>query len=577
MKLSKVGINKFGREEYDGLTEPNVDGDDFLIVGGNRTGKTLTFNAILYNLLGSEKTIDLSTGRSNDVSLTFDDGTTFKRGKPEARWSASSVLEGEDARNRFKEYLSNDLTEDIEASQLIKTHFLHSNLDRLPLSQLSGSERLALIRAVVNNDTQETLEENSALIEELTEEIQQYESELRRAREDRRELQSQLSSDENQQEKYERIAELRDSGELRDICELLQQDAELREKIGDLSKERNKLRQDRRSKSKLKGKWERYREQERNSVIAKAVNDFVCPACADRVSEELAETRISNDRCPFCAVKDRGTDLAANVEDKIDRSEEKLGKLENEIENINDRIEEIDEGLSQLYTQQPDLNGLSTPIERVIRTNNYDLDDIIEEMESELERYSRSIAEAREQLEDLDNEIHAYEETIEDHQSTISQLDEENEQIRTESIKEEIQSFADHWSDEYQAAAGEIGSEIGLTADGEVRIPGNESSRIYGSAGELSGAEMLLLNITFSTTVNKFARTGDTTEWEVIVMDEPFATLDDQATENLIDYMSSSRLQYICTTSDDSLAAYFDKTTQLERKDIQSTIQRFIT
>ncbi len=576
MKLSRVAINRFGREEYEGFTQPNVDGEDFLILGGNRTGKTLTFNALLYNLLGSENTIDLSTGRSNDVALTFDDGTTFKRGQPEARWSASTVLEGEEARDQFTEYLADNLTQEIEASELIKTHFLHSNRERLPLSQLTGTERLALIRAVVDNDTQDRIEQNTERIEGLEEEVEQYRSKLRRAKEDQQELRGQLSSDENQLGKYEQIAELRDSGDLRDLCELLQRDTELSERIGELSKERNGLRQEKRSKSKLKWKWERYREEERNSVIAKAVNDFVCPACADRVSEELAENRISNDRCPFCAVKGRSDDIAADVEDKIHRSEDEIEELEVEIENINNRIEEIDEEVAQLHERQPDLNGLSTPIERVLRTNDYGFAAIVEEMESELEKYSQSINEVNEKLETLDSEISEYEEVIEEHRVTIAQLEEENEQIRTESIHEEIQTFTDHWSDEYQTAAGEIGLEIGLTSDGEVHIPGNETNRNYNSAGELSGAEILFLNISFATTVNAFVREENITEWEVIVMDEPFAALDNEATENLLDYMSSSELQFICTTSDDSMTASFDKTTQLERQDIQSTIQRFI-
>jgi len=576
MKLSRVAINSFGRDEYEGFTQPNIEEDDFLIVGGNRTGKTLTFNALLYNLLGSGNTIDLSTGRSNDVTLIFGDGTSFKRGQPEARWSGSQVLEGEDARERFSEYLADDPTREIDTAELIKAHFLHSNSDRLPLSRLSGSERLALIRAVVNNDSQDSLEENAQLIEELEEEIEKLESELRRAKEDSQELSSQISSDQNQVEKYESISQLHDSGELEKICNLLQRDTEVGERIADLSKERNNLRQTKRSKSKLKRKWERYREEERNSVIAKAVNDFVCPACAGRVSEELAENRIGNDRCPFCAVKGRSDELEASVEDKIERSDAEVEEIAAEIEDINQRIAEIDDQISQLQAEQPDLNGLSTPIERVLRTNDYDLDEIVEETESERSKYSESLSEATERLQNIEEQISVHEDEIEDHRERIEQLEAENERIRTESINEEVQAFADHWSEEYQSAAGEIGLEIGLTRDGEVRVPGTDSDRRYSSAGELSGAEILLLNITFAMSVNKFARDAGITDWEVIVIDEPFATLDDEGTEEFLEYMASSEIQFICTTSTESMTADFDKTFELERQNIQATIERFV-
>lgn len=576
MKISRASIKSFGRDEYKGFSKPNVDEDDFLIVGGNRTGKTLTFNALLYNLLGSKNTIDLSTGYSNDVTLTFNDGMSFKRGKPEARWSGSKVLEGERARERFSEYLSDDPTQEIEASQLIKTHFLHSNSDRLPLSRLSGSERLALIRAVVNNEIQDALEQNAALIDELTDEIERGNSDLRRLKGDREELKRQLSSDQNQLEKYESIAELRASGDLTEICNLLQRDKQLSNRIAELSKERNHLRQTRRSKGKLRGKWERYREQERNSVIAEAVNDFVCPACADRVSEDLAERRIGNNRCPFCAVKGRSDELAASVEDKIDQSEEKIEEIAGEIEELDRRVGEIDDQITQLQDDQPSLSRVSAPIERVLRTNDYVLEAIIEETESELDKYSQSLTEARNRLEQVEREISELDNEIDRTEERISQLEEENERIKTESEHEEIQAFAEHWSDEYQSAAGEIGLELGLTTDGEVRVPGNETTRRYGSAGELSGAEILLLNIAFAVTVNKFARDAGVTDWEVIVMDEPFSTLDDAGTEEFLEYMASSNLQFICTTSDKSIVTYFDASFELERQSIQSTIERFV-
>lgn len=571
-----MAIKSFGRDEYEGFIKRDVDEDDFLIAGGNRTGKTHTFNALLYNLLGSKNTINLSPGHNNDVTLIFGEGTVFKRGKPESRWSGSQVFEGEKARQRFSEYLADDLTQEIDASQLIKTHFLHSNSNRLPLSSMSGSDRLALIRAVVNSETQDTLEQNAALIDELTDEIDRANSDLRRLKGDRRELKNQLSSDQSQLEKYEAIVELQESGDLKEICTLLQRDTGLSERIAELSKERNHLRQTRRSKAKLREKWERYREQERNSVIAEAVNDFVCPACADRVSEDLAEKRIGNDRCPFCAVKGRSDELAASVEDKIDRSEEEIEELASEIKEINQRIGEIDDQIAQLQDEQPSLSKLSTPIERVFRTNEYNLDAIIEETESELEKYSQSLKETHDRLEQVEREIAELDDEIDGIEEKIAHLEEENERIRTESEHEEIQAFADHWSDEYQSATGEIGLELGLTTDGEVRVPGNETTRRYGSVGELSAAEILLLNITFAVTVNTFARDAGITDLEVIVIDEPFATLDDEGTEEFREYMLSSDLQFICTTSDMSLVTFFNTTFELERNSIQSTIERFV-
>ncbi|MFC7230967.1 ATP-binding protein [Saliphagus sp. GCM10025308] len=57
-----------------------MSGDDLLIMGGNRSGKTLTFNALLYGLYGPQATFGVSPGRKSTVRFHFDDDDIVERG-----------------------------------------------------------------------------------------------------------------------------------------------------------------------------------------------------------------------------------------------------------------------------------------------------------------------------------------------------------------------------------------------------------------------------------------------------------------------------------------------------------------
>jgi len=127
VRIDDYHENSFSRickkEEYGGVEHTNIEGENLLIQGGNRTGKTLTFNAILYNLLGSRETIELSTGRNNNVSLHFSDGTEFRRGKLGAQFRRGDIEKSEEeAQEALADWLAEeDPSTEVSSSQVIKT------------------------------------------------------------------------------------------------------------------------------------------------------------------------------------------------------------------------------------------------------------------------------------------------------------------------------------------------------------------------------------------------------------------------------------------------------------------------
>jgi len=576
MRVDEVHVREFAKDEYDGFQHSDVNGENLLICGGNRTGKTLTFNAILYDLLGPTNTIDLSTGRSNRVGLVFSDGTEFHRGLPEARYiNDDGELSGEEAQQRLAETLCNDLSSDINYTEAIKIHFLHSHISRMPLGRLSKEDRLNVIRAVVNQESQRSIEELEGEIHSIGEEISELESNLRREKENKREIQNKLSSDRNQLDQYGHLAELIESGRLEEIIRLVESDEELEQRLSELSRRREAIRQQLRSREKQEAQWHRYREKERTALIAEAVNDFVCPACGDRVDEDLAEHRLDRSRCPFCAVKGRGDDLSANVDDKISQSEERLDEIQDDIEQLSAEIEEIDSQMSELRDQRPELDGVDSFVERKLRQNGYELNAVATEVEEELEQYRAEVDSGEEQLTDVEDTIDSIEESLQQRQETLTEKEEDLTELREETIEAEISEFTARCEEIFNEIAGELALDIRITEDGEVEIPGEGTVRKYDRAGDLSDAESTFLNIAFAISFNRFAREEDITEWNSLVLDEPFSNIDDEGQENLLEFMQEAEEQFICTSSDDTLSSAFPKQGELTRQNIQSSLSRF--
>jgi len=367
-----------------------------------------------------------------------------------------------------------------------------------------------------------------------------------------------------------------DSGRLEELAQQLQEHEEVRERLSDLYTEKEHLRQTKRSKKKLRGKWKRYREKERKSVIASATNDFVCPVCEGRISKDLAESRMDRSRCPFCADDHDLDELKQNIDEKIDQSEGEVETLNKEIEEIDNRVNEINKAIQELHDEKPEVSDLDSFVERQLRQNDYQTTGLREEAGEELTKNEKTIEKCEAQLEEIEERTDELESRIPELEQSLSVAEETISELEDESRSEDVEAFRERWEKSYQQMAGDIGLDIRISEEGDVIIPGNQTERHYDQAGDLSDSEIRLLNISFAITLNHYVRQQEHTEWNTIVMDEPFTNLDNHGTQELIEFTRNSDIQFIMTTSEENLGENYSITGQLTRRDIQTTLDMFL-
>lgn len=572
MKIDAIEVGRFAREVYS--NEPpdkdDIDGRSLLIFGENRSGKTLTFNAILYCLLGAQETIDLSTGRRNRVSLSFDSGSTFIRGQPQALFDdGDRTLESQDAQEQMEEMLQD--------SDLIKYHFLHSRIGFLPLEGLSKSERLSLIRKVTHNELEVQIRYHNRAAEYLEDLSVRARDSRRRRAEELPDLRDQLSNVEWQLEQHQQARQLIESGEMEEIAEQLRRNQALNEELDELFKEREGLRQKINKVNRKKRQHENY-NREVIELIAEAVNDFVCPACDHRISTEKAKNRLNNSICPYCGEQRSLTELKENLEERVEGSGELVAELEEELRDLRQQRSDIETEIEALTEELPELSELDAGTKRLLEEHDYDTANLGPEVEEHIESAQAAQHELAAEIEHIESQIEAEEQRADAYEESLDGAYAAVEELEEQSFQEDIQRFASTWSEYNQEMSESIGLEVRVTDEGEVIVPGEEGLRYYDRGGDLSDSEIRLLNYSFVYTLNEFALESGLIDWETFVLDEPFASLDTDSTNELLDFFENSVKQFIITSSDDTVRDRFesDDVLSLHRSPIQAEIGDFI-
>lgn len=563
MKISRLEVEKFAGEESPTITKKDVAGNDLVIQGGNRSGKTLTFNAILYGLYGRNATFGVSPGRSSNIQFAFDNADKLSRGGGGREYSHQGKTHRKDAADE-------KIREFIGPEEIVTLQFIHSETSELPLSSLSKKDRVSVIRRVVASEAQQKIEELDERREELEDRIEQVERlDLWPRKDDLDEID--IERQERRLEKVEDLQSLIDSGRMESIRDSLLEDERTREQLEKLDNRRRVIQKELRKKNRKLSDARRYTD-EVDSLILDAIRELTCPVCDHVVRDSLADRRLKRNQCPQCGQERSISELKEDLQSKVDVADDTIEELEAEIEELESEKAEIEEEIEDLQSSVPDLSDLSDLAIGTLKSNDYDLANVEAQTAQELDLLREHIEELREQKRQLDEEISEVEEEIDDLNQDLENTVEHREALSQNSFDEEIEAFREAWSNNYREMAPSLAAEIDLQPDGTVIVPGTDGRREY---NKLSTGERRLLNLAFAITIAEEANANEheNHNWECLVLDEPFTNIDEEIRDETIEFLQASNLQLILTTSNEDVVDHFEprQIKELDRIDIQST------
>jgi DNA repair exonuclease SbcCD ATPase subunit len=566
MKLDSFDIREFSQqEEYTNPSAEDVGGRSLLIKGENRSGKTLTFNALRYVLLGD--TINVAPGRGSELEIGFTDGSRFYRGLPNMLYETDDG-EYEAAKARTK------LREKTGQKDLLDAFFLHSHIEELPIENLSAPDRLNLIRSVTDPDQQSQIRYHSEAFERLEWMEGQTRDESRKIGETIDELRKKISSFESQERKAEKITSMGESGQLGEIQRVLSEHQELDEELQGLFKRKDGIRKQLDQKRNRRDQFRTY-EKEIDELISEAVNDFVCPTCETSVSSQKAQNRLDNNQCPFCGRRTSISDLREELRAKQEDSEGMADEIQNEIDELKEEREEVEREIERLKAEMPTLEELDGDARRRLNTHDQDVQAVVEAAEEELEDVRPKLDDRSTQLAHLENEMEVLQERIDWLVESKEFAVEQVEELREESHSNSVVEFSKEWTETFETVTPSISQEIGISEDGGIFLPGTPDREYEGD--DLSDSERQLLNLTFAITLSKFTE-DNSAPLETIVLDEPFNHLDETSTEEVLEYLlEDGGRQYVFTSSNRVVwdAVPGSQVLELERGTIQSELTDF--
>lgn len=557
MKIQGFKIERFARPELTSggpIKLQDVSDEDILIRGENQSGKTHTFNALLYSLLG--ETIALQRGHGNAVELHLSSGLEIFRGEP----GKKVHFEGQEFGPDKAEAVIRDR---VGSRDLLHTHFLHSRLSELPLEKLPQSERVSRVLNATSDNLSDRIQELEEQVKELQANIERKEAEQNSKERDRDRRLRQRSDIQSQLEKWSMVEGLAESGRLAEISDALQDDPELERQISELTSEKRSLITDIREKQNERTRAKEL-EEETRKIIIKALEEFICPVCEERVGRGEADSRLDNQQCPFCNQSTDVRETFRHLETEKQQSEGQLEEINREIRELRERKDEVDSQILSLKEERPEIADLNSYAVDQLRDFDHDIDSIHTKAREERVEAEEALEEYSDKLENVEAAITELEEKISDLEEARESKQDRIEQLENQDVSTKLSDFEETWNHHYQRITPEIAEEIHLQRDGEIVLVNDDGrSREYDRRGDLADAEVVLLNISFVITLNQIALDRGSIDWETIVLDEPFARLDRGLKEDAMSYLRSLDTQFILTSSDEYIWQEFNHATTL--------------
>lgn len=565
MKLNRLIIDEFADGELQTIQNDNISGQNLVIQGGNRSGKTLSFNALLYGLFGPRATFGVPPGRRSTVRFHFDNNDVLERGGGGRKYSTRNDT-------FLKDEADEKIHQRIGPQEVIQQQFIHSETAELPLSNTTGDGLITIIRTVVQSDVQEEidrLEDNKEDLERHIEETRRLE--LWPRKDELGEID--IERFQNRLDKIQKLQTIIESGQIQNIKNRLQDDQEVRTKVENLNDRLRTVRRELRKKERLLREENRFTE-EVDDIIIDAIQELTCPVCGGVIRKQLAQTRLSGDRCPHCGRERSLDEVREHLKDRVDEADAKIDSLESEVEELRNEKEQIEDNIHNLEKSSPALSGINDLTIHTLKKNNYDISAVHSETQKRLKKQKETIEELKQRRAELEKEISEIESKLDGLRENLQDTVHEVEELRLTSFEEDIEAFQEAWSDNYQELAPDLAAQIRINQDGSIAIPGTFRSRDY---QQLSTGEVRLINIAFALTIAEKSASNSNNghQFECIILDEPFTNIDGEIRDRAIEYMQNSDFQFILTTSEEAVANRFESNQiePLDRINIQTTFE----
>lgn len=350
-RLTKLGIRRFGADIYCGISDDISYEGSTLIWGEHRTGKSTTYDGILYGLLGPkgplrsdigkpDQNLVLSNGSIDiNVSRVYGKGLTVEVDK--------RTYEGQEASSTLERYTGLRPEEFItlralflpQRSEIDSTLMRISNpLDfALLIERFTSDRRISFLKEYIREELKEVGNELSIAKNKVGDiDYQVYETKQR------------IGSTSYYVDQLTDFIESYESGQFGQIIEELNENPKIREELRELENEFQYLWQEEsRLRHRIGTVNRKYLDKKPEEVVENVLLKVCCPVCTKSIELETVRTRLERrSRCPLCNAT-YSWEILRKAEERIEDARS-IDKLKDRLKEIERRKREIEERKKEL-------------------------------------------------------------------------------------------------------------------------------------------------------------------------------------------------------------------------------------
>ncbi len=568
-KIEELKIKKYFTEEYSGLRHV-LDKESLFVHGTNNTGKTTSFDAIIFAIIGSEFVgRPLSSIDDTEIVLANSETTlTIKRKyhtPPQLRIQKKNNSERITGGGEVDKCLCDlfNLPPDPKMSKLLIHSLVVPQRDEDTILTKCSHRELETIILTFCGGIKEIMR-----FSEINSEINISEQKLdtsdlnkRSIYKDIRDLKLEITQNKKYAEEIKEFLSQYESKKLFETAEALNKQKMLTDKLDKLYSEKKGLWSKLKRINKEIGDLEQFYNRKLTDVVKETLSVLVCPVCGENLPLDKIESRKSRALCPFCGREHYSGPLYSILKQQIDESNSRFDPLKKERGKIKKEIDEAETQINEIK-HIPEFSVLSNFNHIIIKvieecTNKIEFENKYNEYKDEYNKFNVEFKKINEEIrkkEQYVNKIEMKEKSIRD---KISELEKEKRILKDAQINEELTEFENILNIILKKLVGHTESTLNYT-DGKIHLRTTSSERNCSNKNDISYSQKKLIDITLWAALHYMNVKHGVINLKFGLIDDIFMNIDDaelSCKTNLINFLRTigEKLQIVVFSIDEEL------------------------
>jgi DNA repair exonuclease SbcCD ATPase subunit len=424
--VEEFDIEEFYSVEYIPVRKI-VNKQSLFVLGTNSTGKSTTFDAIIYAIFGSdfidrhikiahtkiilsngEKSVEITRKYNAEPKITILTSGEEIKGSEQVNKKICEMLNLPEKPSDAKRLIDAFRVPQKDEDSLIMKY--KNKLETIVLFLLNSADFNEKIEVVEHKEKelQNKLELLKVQKSEILHDIEEFNFNERRNK--------------NYYSEVREFIEQFESGEIKNTIKILKENKEVGERIRELVSLKTKKSQELFENGTKLSRMREYYNKELIEVVKETISVLICPVCGDKINLPNIESRKKKSMCPCCGNEQYDGEIYQILKKEISHANEKFEEFLKTEEELKKDIEFIKYEIDKISSEKLKINVNSVIIRVIENTGEEEIKKEYQKLKLDLEKYEYSLNESKNYIEELKSKLDKVEINIESIPKEIENL-----------------------------------------------------------------------------------------------------------------------------------------------------------